>query len=703
MGTGYLSLHVQTGDDALPVSNAHISLWDPNKTVHYETYTDANGNTEALALEAPDKKYTLDPSYPYPAYSTWDVDVEKEKFATSHIYGVEVVDTQTSILPVKMEPLLDEPSPQTDISTTIPPVGLLIPERFPSQPRSAIGLSPYSQSDPPASGASPAESPITRALNQVVIPDYITVHLGTPTNSSARNVRIRFSDYIKNVASSEIYSTWPQNSLIANIHAIVTFAINRIYTEWYRSRGFNFDITNSTSYDQYYRDGAQVFENISKIVDDIFNVYARRRGFRNPFFTSFCNGTTVTCNGLSQWGSVALANQGMTPLQILHYYYPNDLELVASDNITGIVESYPGYALRVGSQGESVQRMQNFLNRIRVNYPLIPLISNPNGTFGTDTETAVRAFQRIFNLTPDGIIGNATWNKISFIYVGVTRLAELDSEGERETIGKNPPNVVLSQGSRGEHVRELQFILNAIAPFYDTIPTVVQDGVFGASLKNAVMEFQKTFSITPDGVVGPGTWNKLYAVYRGIYDNVIIPPAEPPSTGNAPAYPGTPLKVGANGPEVRLMQTYLNTIRIIYPSIPYLVADGIFGNNTKTAVIAFQNAFLLAPDGIIGPITWDYIVKQYELVTGGTSISLEYPGTPLRNGSAGSPVRLMQGFLAELRSPYPSLPAVTVDGIFGPNTENAVRGFQRLFGLTVDGVIGPLTWDEIIRQRNLAI
>lgn len=680
MGTGYLTVHVRTGDDAFPVGGAHVTVSDSKGDHKYQTFTNANGDTEPLALPAPDAALTLDPNYRKPAYSTWNVTVEKDQFAPLRVSGVEVVDTQTSILPMRMEPRIDGASARMATSIDIPPNGLLVPDKG----QSGSYLS-------------------TRALKQVVIPDYITVHLGTPTNASARNVRVRFTDYIKNVVSSEIYSTWPQNSLIANIHVIVTFAINRVYTEWYRSRGFNFDITNSTSYDQYYRDGAQIFENVSKLVDELFNVYARRVGFQNPFFTSFCNGTTATCNGLSQWGTVTLANQGMTPLQILHYYYPNDLRLVTSNNITGITESYPGYTLQTGSQGEPVRHMQNYLNRIRENFPLIPLIAIANGIFGSDTEAAVRTFQRTFDLTADGVIGRATWNKISFIYAGVARLAELDSEGERYTIGENPPNVVLSQGSRGEAVRELQFILSAIAPYFNSVPPVLQDGIFGSSVKNAVIQFQKTFGLTADGVVGPTTWNMLYEVYRSIYSDEPAPPAETPDPGYSTEYPGTPLKIGSTGTDVRLMQTYLNTIRIVYPNIPTLVVDGVFGNDTKEAVTAFQNAFLLAPDGIIGPITWDYIVKQYQLITGGSSISLEYPGAPLRNGSAGSAVRLMQGFLAELRSPYPSLPAIAVDGIFGSNTEFAVRGFQRLFGLTPDGIIGPLTWYEIIRQRNLAI
>lgn len=498
MGTGYLRIQVETGNHALPIFHAHVIISNSEGTTLYDIETNANGDTGTYPIEAPDRSYTLDPNFLQPAYSVCNVDVMAAGFITLHIRGVEIVDTQTSILPVHMMPLVDVPQPTTEMDIDIPPVGLLLE-------------SEYHKEDPPASRM------------QVIIPDFITVHLGLPSDTSAANVRVSFIDYIKNVASSEIYSTWPYSSLVANIHAIVTFALNRVYTEWYRSRGNYFDITNSTSYDQYYRHGGPVFENISKIVDNIFNIYAHRFGFANPFFTQFCNGTTSTCPGLSQWGTVTLANRGFTPIEILRYYYPSDLQLRASDNIVGITESYPGYPLSIGSQGEPVLRMQYFLNRIGVNYPLIPRISSPNGYFDTETEDAVKVFQRTFDLTADGIIGRATWNRITVIYVGVVRLAELDSLGERYTIGQNPPNVVLSVGSVDGDVMELQFILNSISPFYPTVPTVFIDGAFGPQVRNAVIQFQRTFGLTQDGIVGPGTWSMLYAVYRGIEENVPIP------------------------------------------------------------------------------------------------------------------------------------------------------------------------------------
>ena len=678
MGTGYLKVQTRTADGALAVGDARVMLFDEDGNLLYQAFTDANGDTQALPLPAPDVSLTLDPDYGKPAYSTWTVVVEKDGFADSRIVGVGIVDTSTAVLPVNMTPLprgtLRQNAPEQEFD--LPPLGLLA-------------------NDTNQTGG---ESTNSRVLADVVIPDYITVHLGAPTNSAARNVRVRFIDYIKNVVSSEIYSTWPEDAIIANVHVVVTFALNRIYTEWYRARGYNFDITSSTAYDQSYRDGGPIYENISRIVDEIFNVYAHRSGFKNPYFTSFCNGTTVTCAGLSQWGTVDLAKAGFKPLQILRHYYGSDIELTASDNYSSITESYPGYALGLGSSGADVRKMQNFLNRIRANFPLIPPINNPNGVFGEDTAEAVKAFQRTFNLTPDGVIGRATWNQISYIYASVARLAELDSEGERIGIGQIPPNITISQGARGQRVLELQFILNAIAPYYPSIPNVIQDNLFSADLKNAVIAFQRQFGLTPDGVVGPVTWQMLYKIYHTVHDTGQVPPISPPE-GSPPAYPGSPLREGSRGDDVRLMQNYLNAIRTVYPSIPKLDVDGIFGPLTRQAVVAFQNQFLLNPDGVIGPITWDYIVEQYLLLSGGGSW-MDYPGTPLRVGSRGSAVSHIQQMLTTLSDSYPSIPALVADGIFGEQTLRAVNEFQRIFGLSVDGVVGPVTWAAITNSTR---
>ena len=462
-----------------------------------------------------------------------------------------------------------------------------------------------------------------------------------------------------------------------------------VITEWYPSRGFNFNITNSTRVDQFYVHGRNIFDSVSVIVDRIFNQYIRRTGFREPFYAEYCNGTSSKCPGLSQWGTVTLANQGYTPLEILQYYYPKDIEIASSNLFSGITESYPGYTLRVGNSGEYVRVMQIFLTRIRGDFPNIPRIANQNGIFGADTEAAVREFQRTFNLTADGIIGRATWNYISRIYVAVKKMAQLVSEGQRINVGKAPPNVVIRQGARGENVVLLQFLLNTIAQFYATVPEVVETGVFDAQTTEGVRAFQRQYGLTVDGIVGPATWRALYDTYNGITSSVPVPPSK------AEDYPGAPLRVNMTGAPVRLIQNYLNTLSEVFKTIPKVNADGIFGPMTEQQVMAFQRLFGLTVDGIVGPSTWHSIMEQYHLLAVDT-----YPGVALRIGSSGPEVQLIQTYLNVISTRYPTIPRLTEDGKFGNGTAAAVREFQRIFGLTVDGVVGLNTWNAIIRERK---
>lgn len=312
---------------------------------------------------------------------------------------------------------------------------------------------------------------------QPVIPESIRVHLGAPS-SNAQNVTVPFVDYIKNAASSEIYPTWPENALRANIYAIITFALNRIYTEWYPSRGYDFDITNSTQYDQAYVPNREIFENINDIVNDIFDEYVVRNGSIQPLFTQFCNGTTSTCNGLSQWGTVSLAEQGLTPYEILQRFYGEDISILTDTPVASVGESYPGEPLRLGDDSNSVKIIQTELNRISDNYPAIPKIRLENGLFGVDTENAVRAFQEIFGLPESGSVDKATWYRIRRYYNGVKRLAELSAEGVTEDEASLPYLLELSAGMQGLNVRALQYYLDVIAytnPELDMIPVT---GVF---------------------------------------------------------------------------------------------------------------------------------------------------------------------------------------------------------------------------------
>ena len=351
------------------------------------------------------------------------------------------------------------------------------------------------------------------------VPQYITVHMGAP-DAAAENVTVSFPDYVKNVASSEIYPTWEPAAIRANILAITSFALNRVYTEFYPSRGYPFNIPTRTAYDQKFIKDRSIFENISQLVDEMFNSYIRRTGFVEPLSAKFCNGTTSTCDGLSQWGSQALAQQGYNSIEILRTYYGDNIELVTDAPVMGIQSSYPGSPLRPGSQGEPVVRVQVMLNRISRDYPAIPKISPVDGVFGPSTQQAVKKFQEIFSLTPDGVVGNATWYKMVLLYVGILDLAELVSQGQtfyRVEFGY--PNLI-REGDTGEKVRVLQYMLGIVSEFYSNVPPVKVDGIFGPATLQAVKAVQRMAGLNEDGLVGEATWGALYRLYAGIVDTV---------------------------------------------------------------------------------------------------------------------------------------------------------------------------------------
>lgn len=463
-------------------------------------------------------------------------------------------------------------------------------------------------------------------IGRPYIPETITVHLGAP-DASVANVTVSFPDYIKNVASSEIYPTWPENALRANIYAQISYALNRIYTEWYRSRGYNFDITNSTAYDQSFVPDRDIFENISRIVDEIFNDYIRRQGNVEPLFAAFCDGREVQCDGLSQWGSVELAEQGLVPYDILTNYYGDDIEIVNDAPIQNITESYPGTLLRLGSSGGDVRTIQVQLNRISTDYPLIPKISVTNGVFGKETEDAVRAFQRTFNLAQDGIIGKATWYKIKYIFVAVTNLAELNSEGIN--IAELSQQFVsdIRPGNVGDPVKVVQYYLSYIALFNNNIPRLTQDGIYGAATEDAVRAFQRAYGIPITGIVNRETWNRMSEVYLGILgDNI-------PNyiTEESTPYPGTPLVEGSQGEAVSVLQERLSYISQSFTNIPNVEVTGYFGEETEDAVNAFLADVGLPQKGFVGPVAWARIEETYlNLLNGNTKSPGQYPGYVLK-------------------------------------------------------------------------
>ncbi len=436
------------------------------------------------------------------------------------------------------------------------------------------------------------------------IPEFITVHLGLP-DQPAENVRVSFPDYIKNVASSEIYPNWPENAIRANILAQISYALNRVYTEFYRSRGYDFDITSTTQYDQKFIANRDVFENISRIVDDIFNDYVVKQGTIQPYFTQYCNGTTTQCDGLSQWGTVTLANEGLVPYEILQSYYGDDIDIVFNAPVADVRESYPGAPLRFGSVGEDVRVIQRELNRIGRNYPAISRIPETNGFFDMYTQQAVTDFQEIFNLAADGVVGKATWYKIKSIYNGIKRLNELYSEGITPEEADRLYPAVLRLGDSGRLVREMQYLLAVIAYFDDRIPLPPVNGVFDEQTREAILAFQRVNGLAPDGIFGPETSPRLLETYRAVIASV------PPEliSDSSPIYPGRYLLQGVRGDDVTELQTLLNRAAEAHSFIPRVTVDGAFGPETEAAVRAVQREQGLEVNGIVGAITWDRIVK----------------------------------------------------------------------------------------------
>lgn len=541
------------------------------------------------------------------------------------------------------------------------------------------------------------------------IPEFITVHLGSP-NSNAQNVTVPFVEYIKNVASSEIYPTWPESSLRANIYAQLSFALNKIYTEFYRSRGYNFDITNTTQFDQAFVPGRNIFGNINRIVDEIFDSYLRRQGFIEPLAARFCNGTTVTCEGLSQWGTVTLANQGLLPFEIVQYYYGDDVNIVTDVPVDPALESYPGTPIRRGDTGSNVRRIQNSLNIISNNYPLIGKVT-PDGIFGESTENAVRTLQRTFNLTPDGVVGRATWYQIVRLVVGINRLNELNSVGNTLFgLSLEYPDAI-SEGDTGEKVSILQLMLNILAEYEPQIPFVPNSGSFEQQTRNGVLAFQQLVNVPQTAVVDDRTWELMYNAVKGIY--IATDDGSSATPIQILPYPGSPVSIGSRGDTVRALQEYLNEISLVYTQISPVSPTGNFGVNTQAAVTAFQNTFGLSATGSADRQTWERIEQIFAEVRQGALPAFgQYPGYELKEGQVdrvrgiepntenlvGRPVYSVQQMLRQINAEK-RLPGIP-DGIYGKQTTDRVKTFQTENNINATGNVDSETFDAIRNAYN---
>ena len=403
---GGLQVNVTSTIGIQPIAGAAVKIFSGQTQVE-ELTTDSSGQTPAIQLPAPPLAYSQEPNQPQP-FAEYTIQVEAPGYRPVEVANVEIFPGEMALQPIEMEPL--------EISSGDGEENIVVP------PNALWGDFPPKIAE---DEIKPMDESGEIVLSRVVIPEYVIVHDGPPSDRGAKDYYVRYRDYIKNVASGEIYSTWPDAALRANILAIMSFTLNRVYTEWYRNKSYDFTITSSTAYDQTWSFGRTIYRNISQIVDEMFNNYLSRPNVRQPILTQYCDGKNVSCpNWLSQWGSKYLGDQGYTAIQILRYYYGSNLYINSAEEISGVPASWPGTNLSIGSTGSKVRQMQEQLAVISRSYPAIPRIA-ADGIYGPKTKEAVEAFQRIFSLPVTGVVDFATWYKISQIYVGVTRIAEL--------------------------------------------------------------------------------------------------------------------------------------------------------------------------------------------------------------------------------------------------------------------------------------
>lgn len=678
MPNGTLLVYASVAGQAAPLPGVQLAVLDESGAVVARLATDASGASEALFLPAPDASYSLDENnQTVRPYSVYRLTAQADGWQTQILDGVQIFDGQQTVARLNFLPAATADNPS------------LADIRSEEQNGEVITIPPHALfAGGGGSGPTPEENPNARVLTEVVIPKKITVHLGKPS-ANVSNVTVGFQEYIANVASSEVYPTWPEEALRANILAQISLALNRIWTEWYPSRGYSFNITGSPGYDQAYVEGRTVFAVMERLTAELFNTYVRRSGDQEPYFTEYCDGKTVTCPGMKQWGTVDRANEGKNALQILRYYYGDRVQLVTTNNIASIPSSWPGVTLKRGSTGTSVSILQRQLSRIAKDYPSFgkPEVT---GTFDAATEQCVKNFQKQFSLTADGLVGKATWYKVSYIYVSVKDLAELTSEGETATGTESTggwPGTVLRRGSTGSDVEQVQFWLSELAQFNSALPNLTVDGNFGAATERAVKIFQQEQGLTADGVVGQATWDALYAAWLDMQSDL-----------GGTAWPGTVLRRGDTGMEVRLVQFWLRLAADNYTALSAVSVDGSFGPATEKAVTAFQNLFGLTTDGLVGRATWNKLNEVALAVANEIVDPNIAPGqftSTVREGSRGTAVRAVQYYIRRLSAYYSDIPSVTVDGVFGAATTRAVKAWQARAGLTVDGVVGQLTWNSL--------
>ena len=584
---GAFLIHVDRKNGNTPVCGATVQTSHAGRA-SASGYTDKEGDVR-LMLPARSYGASLRPDTAGTPYTAYDVRVSMPGYIPVIIRGVQIFPGITTLQKCTLTRTSDDPKHRVNI-IDIPPHALEGARR-----RNETRLSPPS-----------AQAAIYPSAREVLIPQNITVHLGA-TGSGAPNVTVPYTEYLKSVAASEIYPTWPESALRANLLAQNTLALNRIYTEWYRSQGYDFDITSSPAYDQAYIHNRSTFETTDKLIDETFTEYIARSTSLAPVFSRYCDGYISQCDGLSQWGSVELAGQYYTPLDILRYYYGDDVYTKFAEVAEEIPGSFPGL-LQTGSESEAVARLQYRLNRIAIDYPAIPFIEKADGVYGPQTALAVREFQRIFGLPETGKTDESTWYRVIYIYTAVKRLAETESENFT-VVNEGFPGRELDIGMRGLDVLRMEIYLRRISSYFgaDTIPPVTVNGIYDEDTRRAVSAFQRFYGTDVTGKVDEPTWNAVVSVYYDIAGDLVP---------EQPAYPGRPVRAGDSGEEVRYIQNALNPVRRGAKEIPPLDVDGMFGPRTENAVKAFQKYYGLGVDGVVGPLTWAKLSAEYAGVGG---------------------------------------------------------------------------------------
>ena len=584
MPSGTLQVYTALAENAAPLPGVTVLVLNEAGTQIARLTTNDVGSAPELVLTAPDEAYSLDEANTtVRPYAVYQLRAEMTGFQTIELEGVQVFAGHQTVARLQFLPA----------ARTLPEVE---PETIPEHPLFAGD-----------GGSGPA--PIgrcadARVLSEVVVPKKITVHLARPAVSAA-NVTVSFQDYIANVASSEVYPTWPEQALRANILAQISLALNRIWTEWYPSRGYSFNITNSPGVDQAYVRGRTVFAVMERLTAELFNTYVRRTGDTEPYYTEYCDGKSVTCPGMKQWGTVERAKEGKSALEILRYYYGSRVQLVTTNNIASIPQSYPGSPLRRGSTGTAVNVLQKQLSRIAKDYPSFgkPAIT---GTFDEATENSVKKFQKQFSLTVDGVVGKATWYKIKLVYNAVKSLSEITSEGLTISEAQRVYPEALRLGDTGLNVETVRFYLAFLGYFLPQLPPIPITDTFDQAMLDAVYAFQSAYGLKVDGVVGRRTWNAL----QNVYEQTLYTLPEDYQRFAREVYPGRFLVPGDTGEAVTLLQTRLNQIAAKNDAVPSVTVDGVYGQETARAVRAVQRLLGYIPTGAVGPVLWAYIITQ---------------------------------------------------------------------------------------------